>query len=93
MESVDIRDVEVGKKYILTKVYSEECEDKNIRGKVERFEATINWIEDRGSKYYFGYTPTIQNPYMPGYVCAFGTFSIKKSGLYKGINMYIEEVE
>lgn len=93
MKAVDIRNVEIGKKYILTKVYSEECKDKKLRGKVERFEATITWIEDRDSEYYFGYKPTIQNPYIPGYICAFGTFGIKKYGTHKCINMFIEEVE
>lgn len=89
---IEIKDAVVGNKYILTKVYSNDCKSKIDRGKIERFEATITYIEDRGEEYYFGYRPTIQNPYTPGYVCAHGTFSIKKSGLHKCINMFIEEI-
>lgn len=90
---IKITDVKVGNKYMLIRTYSEACKDERLRGKIERFEVTINWIEDRGDEYYFGYTSTIQNPWTPGYVCAFGNAGIKKVGQYKCINIRIEEVQ
>lgn len=81
--------VEVGRLYQVTKVYSKECKNNPNAGKTITFKAVIDWVEDLGDVWRIGYTPTNS----PNYICKFGNVKVKKSGSYRCINTYFEEVK
>ena len=82
--------IEAGKIYVLTKTNAKQ-------GTVEEFKARVDCIEDRGDKWYIGYTPIYGRHIYRNGGCRnhgkFGSLSVKKEGSFAAINYGFRAIE
>lgn len=82
--------VEAGKHYKVTVTAIPGCAYAKFHGTEKKFTAVVNWVEDRGDRWYIGFEPDTWQGRL--HICQWGTCSVLKQGQHKAINYTFEEV-